>query len=94
MTTFQSIANVVADEFAIPVQAIFSRARPDHIAFPRMVAMKLSQDIMGATRQEVGSFFGRHRADVLHAHLRVSDRMATEPQTREIVLRITRRILK
>lgn len=94
MTTFQSIANVVADEFSIPVQAIFSRARPDHIAFPRMVAMKLSQDIMGATRAKVALFFGRHPTDIGHASHSVSDRMATEPQTREIVLRITRRILK
>lgn len=62
------ILKAVAREFEVTEDELMSKARPDHIAFPRQVAMTLFYQISPLhSSKAVGRMFGKNHGTVLHA---------------------------
>lgn len=83
----------VADHFDLRVADILGRRRPDHIAFPRQVAMFLARTLTESSLSTIGEAFGgRDHGTVLHACRAVTDRMETDPTVRKAVNHLDREL--
>ncbi len=80
------IQKKVAEHYDIRMADMTSKRRPEHIAFPRQVAMFLSREITGNSLNSIGEAFGgRDHGTVLHACRLVKDRMEIDPNVRHAV---------
>ena len=71
------------------------KRRPEHIAFPRQVAMYLARQLTESSFNEIGEQFGgRDHGTVLHACRLVKDRMQVDPQVRHIVGFLEKQLLR
>jgi chromosomal replication initiator protein len=76
----------VAEHYDVRLADMTSKRRPQHIAFPRQVAMYLARELTKASLSEIGEAFGgRDHGTVLHAHRLVRQRIADDEKTRQIV---------
>jgi chromosomal replication initiator protein len=82
----------VADHFGITVEDIDGRRRPDHIVFPRHVAMAFCVHMLRLKSYHVGELFDRHHTDVIHAVQRVTDRTSVYPAERDAVAAILKKL--
>jgi chromosomal replication initiator protein len=79
-TMQEDLVNRVGMMFGITYEKFFGRARPEHIAWPRQVAMALMYDLCDMSLQEVGDYFsGRDHGTVLHAIRQVKNRCDVDP---------------
>ncbi len=84
--TIDLIIKRVADHYDLRVADILGRRRPDHIAFPRQVAMYLARTLTESSLASIGDAFGgRDHGTVLHACRAVTDRMETDAGVRKAV---------
>ncbi|MFN0067815.1 MAG: chromosomal replication initiator protein DnaA [Limisphaerales bacterium] len=91
--TIESIQRSVAEHYELRLGDLLGRRRPEHIVFPRQVAMYLSREILGSTLNIIGEAFGgRDHGTVLHACRQVRDRMETDAQVRKVVLHLERKL--
>ncbi len=91
--TIEIIIKRVADHFDLRVADILGRRRPDHIAFPRQVAMFLSRTLTESSLSTIGEAFGgRDHGTVLHACRAVTDRMETDADEAKAVHRLDREL--
>lgn len=91
--TIDVIMKRVADHFDLRVSDLLGRRRPDHIAFPRQVAMYLARTLTESSLSMIGDAFGgRDHGTVLHACRAVSDRMETDAQVRKTVHQLDREL--
>ena len=91
--TIEIIIKRVADHFDLRVADILGRRRPDHIAFPRQVAMFLSRTLTESSLSTIGEAFGgRDHGTVLHACRAVADRMETDTDVAKAVNRLDREL--
>ncbi|MBX3746737.1 MAG: chromosomal replication initiator protein DnaA [Verrucomicrobiae bacterium] len=89
--TIDVIIKRVADHYDLRVSDILGRRRPDHIAFPRQVAMFLARTLTESSLSTIGGAFGgRDHGTVLHACRAVADRMETDPNVRKTVGQLDR----
>jgi chromosomal replication initiator protein len=89
--TIEIIIKRVADHYDLRVSDILGRRRPDHIAFPRQVAMFLARTLTESSLSTIGDAFGgRDHGTVLHACRAVTDRMETDPAVRKTVHQLDR----
>jgi chromosomal replication initiator protein len=80
------IQKKVAEHYDIRMADMTSKRRPEHIAFPRQVAMFLSREITGNSLNSIGEAFGgRDHGTVLHACRLVKGRMEIDPNVRHAV---------
>lgn len=83
LETIQHIKAELAKYYGINFLDMESSARPEHIAWPRQVAMWMLRAFMGISLVQIGRHFGgRDHGTVLHAWRLVEDRMDTESGTR------------
>ena len=84
--TIESIQKKVAEHFDIRVADMTSKRRPEHIAFPRQIAMYLSRNLTDSSLSAIGEAFGgRDHGTVLHACRQVKDRMEVDASVRQAV---------
>ncbi len=84
--TIEAIQKRVADHFDIRLADMTSKRRPEHIAFPRQVAMFLARNLTGSSLNTIGEAFGgRDHGTVLHACRLVKDRMEVDESVRQVV---------
>jgi chromosomal replication initiator protein len=84
--TFELIQRRVAEHFDIRLADMASRRRPEHIAFPRQIAMYLARTLTESSLSSIGDGFGgRDHGTVLHACRLVKDRMEVDPAVRQVV---------
>ncbi|MCC6232614.1 MAG: chromosomal replication initiator protein DnaA [Verrucomicrobiales bacterium] len=89
--TIEVIIKRVADHYDLRVADILGRRRPDHIAFPRQVAMFLARTLTESSLSTIGDAFGgRDHGTVLHACRAVADRMETDTTVRKAVSHLDR----
>jgi chromosomal replication initiator protein len=89
--TIDVIIKRVAEHYDLRVSDILGRRRPDHIAFPRQVAMFLARSLTESSLSTIGDAFGgRDHGTVLHACRAVTDRMETDPGVRKVVQQLDR----
>jgi chromosomal replication initiator protein len=80
------IQKKVADHFELRVGDMTSKRRPEHIAFPRQIAMYLSRTLTDSSLSTIGEAFGgRDHGTVLHACRQVKDRMEIDASVRQAV---------
>lgn len=89
--TIEVIIKRVAEHYDLRVSDILGRRRPDHIAFPRQVAMFLARTLTESSLSTIGDAFGgRDHGTVLHACRAVTDRMETDTSVRKVVGQLDR----
>jgi chromosomal replication initiator protein len=89
--TIEIIIKRVAEHYDLRVSDILGRRRPDHIAFPRQVAMFLARTLTESSLSTIGDAFGgRDHGTVLHACRAVTDRMETDTSVRKVVGQLDR----
>ena len=84
--SIELIQKRVAEHFDIRIADMTSKRRPEHIAFPRQVAMFLSRSLTESSLNTIGEAFGgRDHGTVLHACRLVKDRMDVDANVRQVV---------
>ncbi len=84
--TIEMIQKKVAEHYDLRVADMTSKRRPEHIAFPRQVAMYLSRHLTDSSLSAIGEAFGgRDHGTVLHACRQVKDRMEVDANVRKAV---------
>jgi chromosomal replication initiator protein len=85
--SIEVIQKKVAEHYDIRIADMTSKRRPEHIAFPRQVAMFLSRNLTESSLSSIGEAFGgRDHGTVLHACRQVKDRMEVDTGIRQAVL--------
>jgi chromosomal replication initiator protein len=85
----------VAEHYDIRLADMVSRRRPEHIAFPRQVAMFLARQMTESSLNAIGEAFGgRDHGTVLHACRLVKDRMEVDPNVRQTVHFLEKQLLR
>lgn len=86
----KEVISAVAGYFQLSVDDITGPRRPEHIAFPRQVAMWIVRSYTRLSLSRIGEQFGhRDHGTVLHAFRLVADRIEVCPLTATHVQRIT-----
>jgi chromosomal replication initiator protein len=84
--TIETIQKRVAEHFDLRMSDMSSKRRPEHIAFPRQIAMFLSRNLTESSLSTIGEAFGgRDHGTVLHACRHVKDRMEVDTTIRQTV---------
>lgn len=84
--SIESIQKRVAEHFDIRIADMTSKRRPEHIAFPRQVAMFLARNLTESSLNTIGEAFGgRDHGTVMHACRLVKDRMDVDANVRQVV---------
>jgi chromosomal replication initiator protein len=84
--SIEVIQKKVAEHYDIRIADMTSKRRPEHIAFPRQVAMYLSRNLTESSLSSIGEAFGgRDHGTVLHACRQVKDRMEVDASIRQAV---------
>jgi chromosomal replication initiator protein len=90
------IVDIVKEEvckwYNIKPNVLFSRQRPEHIAWPRQVAMVLSAEFSAINLVKLGIMFQRDHGTIIHAMKRFADRCDTEPRVMETIAGLRKRI--
>ena len=87
--SIEVIQKKVAEHFDIRLADMTSKRRPEHIAFPRQIAMFLSRSLTESSLSAIGEAFGgRDHGTVLHACRQVKDRMEVDANVRQTVQRL------
>ncbi len=82
----EAIQKRVAEHFDLRISDMTSKRRPEHIAFPRQIAMFLSRNLTESSLNTIGEAFGgRDHGTVLHACRHVKDRMEVDATVRQSV---------
>ncbi len=84
--SIEAIQKRVAEHFDLRIADMTSKRRPEHIAFPRQIAMYLSRNLTESSLNSIGEAFGgRDHGTVLHACRHVKDRMEVDATVRQTV---------
>ena len=93
--TIEAIQKKVADHFDLRQTDMIGKRRPEHIAFPRQIAMYLARQLTESSFNEIGEAFGgRDHGTVLHACRLVKDRMQVDAQVRHIINFLEKQLLR
>jgi chromosomal replication initiator protein len=91
--SMEMIQKKVAEHFDIRFADMTSKRRPEHIAFPRQIAMYLARHLTGNSLNSIGEAFGgRDHGTVLHACRLVKDRMEIDGGVRQTVGMLERKL--
>ncbi len=87
------VQRVVADYFEISVSDLVSNSRAARVTWPRQLAMHLAREITRTPLQAIGEAFGgRNHATIHYACARVSERLASDPDTSATIDELTQNI--
>ena len=90
----ETIQQAVANHFNITLTDLVGKCRAKHVADPRMVAMYLCRKLTSHSSNEIGAFFGRTHANVLHAAKTISERREEDDSLRRALLQLERQLQK
>jgi chromosomal replication initiator protein len=86
------IADTVAAQFGVTRGQLLGRRRPARLALARQVAMLLCLEMLHASLPQVGRWFSRHHATVLHARERMRRKIAVDRKFGKQVADLRRKI--
>jgi chromosomal replication initiator protein len=91
----EAIQKRVAEHYDLRHADMTSKRRPEHIAFPRQIAMFLSRQLTESSLSTIGEAFGgRDHGTVLHACRLVKDRMEVDAGVRHAVTYLEKQLLR
>ena len=92
-TNASDIIDRVADFYNLSTDDLLSRSRKQEIAKARQVAMYLCRELTDQSYASIGTRFGgRDHSTVIHAYKKIEDRMDVEPDVRDEVQSIRKRV--
>ncbi len=92
--SIEDIKRAVALHFAVKVSDLTCKRRTKAVSYPRHVAMYLARKHTSASYPEIGAQFGgRDHSSVIHAANTISMKAASEPEVRNLVLEVEKRLL-
>ena len=84
--TAESLRELVANEWSVPIDGLVSKKRTKDLTVPRQVAMYLIREILDASLVEIGRLFGgRDHSTVIHSINKVEEELRTDTAFRERV---------
>lgn len=88
------IKKCVSNFFNIKVSEIVAKKRTRNLAYPRHIAMYLCRKHTTLSYPEIGeNFGGRDHSSVIHASNVIATKVAHDPDTRQLVMELERRLL-
>ncbi len=90
--SFDDIQRMVADFFDLRMTDMSSKRRPRSLSAPRQVAMFLCRKLTRSSLPEIANSFGKTHATVVHACKTIQDRIQVEPELRDSVRELTRKL--
>jgi chromosomal replication initiator protein len=95
VVTIEVIQKRVAEHFDLRVADMTGKRRPEHIAFPRQIAMYLSRQLTEGSLNTIGEAFGgRDHGTVMHACRSVKDRMEIESNVKQVVAYLEKQLMR
>lgn len=80
------ITAAACERFGLTPDELLSSSRAVRISWPRQIAMYLARELTGESLPAIGrQFGGRDHTTVMHAHRRISTRIAADAEARELV---------
>lgn len=93
--SIEVIQKKVAEHFDLRLADMSSKRRPENIAFPRQIAMFLARQMTENSLSSIGEAFGgRDHGTVLHACRLVKDRMEVDPNVRQVVHLLEKKLMR
>lgn len=86
--TADSICDLVCERFDLSREVLFSRARPNRVAWPRQVAMYLIRQLLKWTFADIGHFFKRDHGTVVWACQTVAGQMGAYPKCQAQIIEL------
>jgi chromosomal replication initiation ATPase DnaA len=86
------VFEAVCSRYNLTREQLLSRRRPNHIAWPRQVAMYLVRELTESTLQFTGELFNRDHGTVLHAWRTVHFNAKNVPKVGQEIEEITKQI--
>ena len=90
----ETIQQTVANHFGITIGDLVGKNRARHFADPRMIAMYLCRKLTRLSSTEIGEFFGRTHANILHAEKTVPAKCADDETLRRSLHQLERMLQK
>lgn len=78
MNHAETIINISAEHFGIPVAQLSAKTRIKEIVVCRQSAMKMLSEYTGLTLKSIGSYFDRDHTTVYHALITIEDYQYTD----------------
>jgi len=92
-TNASDIIDRVAGFYSLSTDDLLSRSRKQEVAKARQVAMYLCRELTEQSYASIGTRFGgRDHSTVIHAYKKIEDRIEEEPEVREEVTSIRKRV--
>lgn len=92
--TVEAVQRAVAEYFDVRIADLRGRSRQRKVAYPRQVAMYLCKELIPSlSLNEVGEDFGgKDHTTVLYACQKLADEKSTNKDTRDLLLRLEKRV--
>jgi chromosomal replication initiator protein len=87
----ETIIEVVADHFKIPVSDLLGKKRNKEIVMPRQVAMYLAREMGGMSYPDIGRAFDRDYTTVIHSYEKVKAELKKDSSLRSAISEIRSR---
>lgn len=88
------IVQVVAAEFSVDPQTLYSKSRLKEISMARQVSMYFAKEMTGKSLQEIGNHFNRTHATVINAIEVVTNTISVDPLYKRHILKIENKLRK
>jgi len=90
--TFDRIQRAVAEHYDVRLADMSSKHRPRAVAMPRQVAMYLCRRLTHSSLPEIADAFSKTHATVLHACRAIDSRLDADPELRQHIDQISRKL--
>jgi chromosomal replication initiator protein len=91
--TVDEIQKVVADRFHIKISELKAKKRTKTLVYPRQISMYLCRELTDLSFPEIGKHFGgKDHSTVIHAFRHIRNAMASDPQTKELIGELIKKI--
>ncbi len=87
-----SIQRLVSDHFNVGLKDILGKKRTQAIVLPRQVAMYLSRELTEESLPSIGEQFQRNHATVLHAYNSIKEKMELDPDFKDKIFFLKKRL--
>jgi chromosomal replication initiator protein len=93
MITVDEIQKSVADRFHIKISELKAKKRTKTLVYPRQLSMYLCRELTDLSFPEIGKHFGgKDHSTVIHACRHVQQMIESDPQTKEIITDLIKKI--
>lgn len=93
MITPDEIQQAVAERFHLKVTDLKAKKRTKTLVYPRQISMFLCRQLTELSFPEIGRHFGgKDHSTVIHAHRHITQKMESDPQTKDTVNELIKKL--